>query len=90
MTGFLGGSAWAMARDIGRGHILPTDRMLARLSGAERRQLAFEIERELRSVRGEQPDLNATLELQRRNHVISRLQRAQFILRSVQSGRGRG
>jgi hypothetical protein len=70
---YLGGSAFAMARDICEGYVLLSLPILKRMSREEIKQLRFEVERLLTSIRGEQPpqdDINA---LQHRNRKISRL-----------------
>lgn len=84
MGNFPGGSAYAMARDIGEGFLLVTDRTYARLLATELQQLAFEIDRALREVRGQQPPLDDQAALQQRNRKIQRLNGALTILRSHQ------
>ena len=79
---FAGGSPWAMARDIGAGFVLVTDRTLNRMSRAEIDKLSFELERCLRGVRGTpSADLEAT-ELQRRSRKMLKLGSAQRVLRA--------
>jgi hypothetical protein len=87
MSGFIGGSAWAMARDIGKGNILLTARTIARLNRAEMDQLYFELERFLRQLRGEQPDLADTLAIRSRNQTLVRLRRAQSLVQAHRTGR---
>lgn len=71
-----------MARDIGEGFVLVTDRTLARMSRAEIDKLAFELERCLRDLRGSPTaDLEA-IELQRRNRKLLKLTGAQRVLRA--------
>ncbi len=79
---FPGGSAWAMVRDISEGYVLVTSRTFVRLRPDELDQLTFELERRLREVRGEQPPLDETAELQVRNRRISRLVGAQRMLQA--------
>jgi hypothetical protein len=79
---FLGGSAWAMTRDITEGFLLVTERTFTRLLPAELDQLAFEIDRHLREVRGDQPPLDDIPALQVRNRRIQRLNSALFVLRA--------
>lgn len=86
MGGFISGSAWSMARDIGKGNILLTVRTLARLNRAEVDQLYFELERHLRELRGEQPDLADTVALRTRNQTMMRLRRAQALVQAQRTG----
>ncbi len=86
---FPGGSAWAMVRDISEGYLLVTERTFVRLRAEEIEQLTFELDRRLREVRGEQPALDATAELQLRNRRISRLVGAQRILQVARTRRRR-
>ena len=82
MSRFSGGSPWAMARDIGEGFVLVTDRTLARLSRPEIEKLSFELERCLRELRAAPTaDLDST-ELQRRNRKLLKLTGAQRVLRA--------
>jgi len=62
-----------MARDISAGHVLVTERTLNGLKSHEVDRLKFELERILRSTRGNQPALDATQELQERQRKISRI-----------------
>jgi hypothetical protein len=73
---FLGGSAYAMARDMGEGYILLNSTMLRRLAGDELKQLRFEVERLLTSLRAEQPAADDSQAIQGRNRKISRLNSA--------------
>ena len=74
MGNFMGGSAFAMANQIGEGYIMVTERTFARLLPPELDKLSFELDRLLRDTRGQQPDLADTQALQQRNRKISRLQ----------------
>lgn len=88
--GFPGGSAWSMAKDLAEGVLLPTERTWARLMPAERDQVAFEIERALREVRGNQPPIDDLPAVQQRNRRIQRLNGALTMLRSYQMRRRPG
>lgn len=79
---FLGGSAYAMARDVGEGFILLNTNLLRRMSAEELRQLRFEVERLLTGIRGDQPSLNDMMAIQTRNRKISRLNSAVFMINS--------
>jgi len=87
MGNFMGGSAWAMARDITEGFIMVTERTFLRLQRPEIDQLAFEIDRHLREIRGEQAPLDDVAALQQRNRRISRLNNAMVMLRAYQQKR---
>jgi hypothetical protein len=82
MANYMGGSAWAMARDIMEGFILVTERTFARMLPTELDQLAFEMDRIMRDVRGDQPSLDDLPAIQQRNRKISRLNTALMILRA--------
>jgi hypothetical protein len=88
--GFPGGSAWAMAKDLAEGVMLPTERTWARLLAPELDQVAFEIERALRDIRGNQPAIDDMPAVQQRNRRIQRLNGALTMLRSFQMRRRPG
>ncbi len=73
---FLGGSAYGMAHDICDGYVLLSLPVLKRMTEPEMKQLLFEIDRLLTSIRGEQPAQDDTNALQHRNRKISRLSSA--------------
>ena len=85
--GFMGGSAWAMARDITEGFIMVTERTFLRMQRPEIDQLAFEMDRHLREIRGEQAPLDDVAALQQRNRRISRINNALMMLRAYQQKR---
>jgi len=80
MGSFPGGSAWAMARDVGDGYILVSERTFLRMTSPDLDKIAFEMERRLREVRGSQPDQADTQALQQRNRRLQRLAQARSIL----------
>jgi len=77
---YLGGSAYAMARDVGEGYVLLNANLLRRMSGEELRQLRFEVERLLTGIRGEQLSLENILAIQSKNRKISRLNSAVMMI----------
>lgn len=81
MPNFAGGSAYAMARDIGEGFHLVTERTLKGFNRSELDQLAFEIDRNLRELRAEPQAGESTQEIQSRNRKIQRLNGALAVLR---------
>ena len=87
MANFMGGSAWAMARDITEGFIMVTERTFMRMLPAELDQLAFEMDRYMRDIRGEQPALDDLAAIQQRNRKILRLNTALMMLRSYRQKR---
>ena len=89
MANYLGGSAWAMAKDIAEGFVLVTERTFVRFEQGELEKLAFELDRFLRDVRGEQPDVEDVAAVQNRNRRLSRLTGALTMLRSYQQRRFR-
>lgn len=85
MGTFMGGSAWAMAGQIGEGYILVSDRTWARLDRGDLEKLAFELDKLLRETRGNQPSLEDIQSIQQRNRKVSRLTGALSMLRSYQA-----
>lgn len=70
-----------MARDIGEGFHIVTERTLKGFSRPELDQLAFEIDRNLRELRAEPQAGDSTQEIQTRNRKIQRLNGALAVLR---------
>lgn len=89
MAGFPGGSAWATAKDVADGYMLVTERTFGRFEAGQLEKLAFELERALRDVRGDQPSLDDMEAIQVRNRKITRLNGALTMLRSYQQRRFR-
>ena len=77
-----GGSAFAFARDIGDGYQTVTERSFKALSKPEMDTLAFELDRALRDVRGEQAPLEDLVAIQARSRKIQRLNGALMMLRT--------
>ena len=73
-----------MARDIAGGYLLVTDRTFFRLQRRQVEQVVFQIQRRLRDIRGQQPDLADIDALRIRNQSIQRLNSA---LRVAESAR---
>lgn len=82
MPNFAGGSAYAMARDIGDGFQIVTERTFKGFSRGEIEQLSFEIDRTLRELRAESQAGESPQEIQARQRKIQRLNTAQVILRT--------
>jgi hypothetical protein len=77
-----GGSAFSFARDIGEGYQIVTERSFKGLTKSEMDSLAFEIDRALREIRGEQAPLEDLLAIQARSRRIQRLNGALMMLRT--------
>ena len=85
---FMGGSAYAMARDVSEGYVLLNATLLKRMTSDELRQLRFEIERLLSWHRSEQPPADEMLALQTRNRKITRLNSAVMMINNqIQANR---
>ena len=84
MGNFMGGSAWAMAQQIGDGFILVSERTFKRLDRGELEKLAFELDKLTREVRAAQPAIDDMPAVQHRNRKLSRLTGAISQLRSYQ------
>lgn len=80
MSSFLGGSAYAMASQISEGFVLVTERTFQRMAMGDVDKLAFEIDKRMREIRGEQPNLEDTQALQQRNRKLMRLNQATQML----------
>jgi hypothetical protein len=80
--GFPGGSAYAMARDVGEGYLLITERTFKTMSRSDLDQVVFEMDRYLRELRGDQPALDDLPAVQQRQRKMQRINSALTILRS--------
>ena len=87
MASFPGGSAWAMARDIGEGYHAVTERTFLRMSRADLDKLTFELNRLLQEVRGNQAPQDDVQALQQRNRKLQRLNSALTVLRAYRMKR---
>lgn len=73
MAGFMGGSAYGMAQQIREGYLLVTEKTFQRMTRPELEKLSFELDKQLREVRGNQPDQGDLDEIKNRNRRIQRL-----------------
>ncbi len=87
MSKFLGGSAFAMARDIGAGYHLVTERTFKGMHRSETDQLRQELDRHLRDARGTQAPLDDMDAVKVRNRKIQRLNTALMVLRTYRQTR---
>lgn len=84
MSRFIGGSAFAMARDVAEGFVQISDRSFRGMSAAEVQQLAQEFERHMRDLRGEPSAGDESAVLQARQRKLMRLRTALVVLRGAQ------
>jgi hypothetical protein len=87
MSMFLGGSAYAMVRDISEGYIIATELTFRKFQPGDFQQFGFEADKLLREIRGNVPptgDVDAT---QKRHRRMQRLQQAMTIANNVRSRR---
>ena len=85
MGAFLGGSAYAMVRDIADGYIIATELTFRKFESADFLTFGFEADKLLREIRGSVPatgDVDATQKRQRR---MQRLQQALTISNNVRA-----
>ncbi len=77
---FLGGSAFAMARDVSEGYILLNPVIMRKMTVAELQQLRFELDKVIRETRSFQPPQDDTMAQQQRNRKILRIQQAMLVI----------
>jgi hypothetical protein len=82
MSNFIGGSAFAMANQIADGYLLMNIHHIKKLTRADIHLLKAEMDKIMRDTRAEQPPLDQTDLLQKRNRRISRLNQAYMMLNS--------
>jgi hypothetical protein len=81
MGSFIGGSAYGMANQIAEGYVLMTSATLRKFQLAEVKALEMELEKLSREVRAENPPLDDTQALQKRNRKLGRLNQAGLLIR---------
>ena len=87
MSKFIGGSAFAMARDIGGGFVNVTERTFKAMTASDINKLVFEIDRLLRELRGAQLGTDDIEVVKARNRKIQRLNTAVMISRTYRQKR---
>jgi hypothetical protein len=80
MGNFLGGSAYAMSRDIAEGYVLLSAVLLKGFSASELMQLRQQLEKVQREIRADQPATDDIQAIQRRGRKISRISSALLVL----------
>jgi hypothetical protein len=83
MGNFIGGSAFAMSRDISEGLILVNANTLKKFTPEELRQLNFELDRVQKEVRADQPALDDTQAIQKRGRKLSRITQAMILINAT-------
>ena len=78
---FPGGSAYAMARDVGEGYLLVTERTFKTMSRSDLDQIVFEMDRYLRELRGDQPAIDDLPAVQQRQRKMQRVNSALSMIR---------
>ena len=80
MGTFLGGSAYAMSRDIAEGYVLLNATLLKGFTESELMQLRQQLEKVQREIRADQPATDDIQAIQKRGRKISRISSALLIL----------
>ncbi len=80
MGNFIGGSAYAMSRDIAEGFILVNANTFKKFTPAELKQLSFELDKVQKEARAEQPAGDDTQAIQKRGRKLSRITVAMNII----------
>jgi hypothetical protein len=83
MGNFMGGSAYAMARDIGEGLILVNANTFKKFEPAELKQLGFELDKLQKETRSDQPAAEDTQAIQKRGRKLGRITTALQIIHSA-------
>ena len=73
MGNFIGGSAYAMSRDIAEGLILINANTLKKFTSVELKQLSIELDKVQEEIRAEQPAGDDTQAIQKRGRKLSRI-----------------
>jgi hypothetical protein len=84
MSVFIGGSAYNMVRDIAEGYILATERTFRNFGKKELGDFLQEANRHLQEVRSEQPQLNDTMAIQKRQRRLQRLMQSLAMVGAAQ------
>jgi hypothetical protein len=80
MASFLGGSAYAMSKDIAEGYVLLSAVILKGFNAAELAQLRQQLEKVQREIRADQPPTDDVQAIQKRGRKISRISSALLVL----------
>ncbi|MGH9748694.1 MAG: hypothetical protein ACRD5D_00455 [Candidatus Polarisedimenticolia bacterium] len=89
MGNFIGGSAYAMSRDIAEGLILVNANTFKKYTVVELKQLGFELDRVQKDIRAEQPAGDDTQAIQKKGRKLSRITTALQIINAAMTSRAR-
>jgi len=73
MSKLIGGSAYGMVQQVADGYVLVTERTFKGLAPQDLQQILFEVEKHLRTLRGDQPAAEDVQAVQARHRKIQRL-----------------
>jgi hypothetical protein len=82
MSVFIGGSAFAMVRDIAEGYIIIAENTFKKFHPGELAAFQFEVEKQLRELRSEAVGASDLDAIQRKNRKLQRLQQSITIANS--------
>ena len=85
MSGFIGGSAYTMVRDIAEGYIIASELTFKKFQPGEFQQFSFEADRLLREVRATIVPTGEVEATQKRQRKMQRLQQAMTIANTVRA-----
>ncbi|HEV8336061.1 MAG TPA: hypothetical protein VGR67_06595 [Candidatus Polarisedimenticolia bacterium] len=80
MANFMGGSAYAMSKDIAEGYVLLNANLLKKFTPVELAQLRQQLEKVQKEIRSEQPAQDDVQAIQKRGRKISRVSSALLVL----------
>jgi hypothetical protein len=89
LPGFVGGSAWKMAQDIGNGYFTLNSTSLKQYRLEDMRQLIGELEKLQRGLRSEQTAVDEQETIKARNRQLMRLSQAMMLIRNFAQRRFR-
>lgn len=85
MSAFLGGSAYAMVRDIADGYIITSELTFKKFQAADFQAFGFEIDKLLREIRANVPPTGDVEATQKRQRRMQRLQQTLTIANNVRA-----
>ena len=85
MSGFIGGSAYTMVRDIAEGYIIASELTFKKFNAGEFQQFGFEADKLLREVRATVVPAGEVEATQKRHRKMQRLQQAMTIANNARA-----
>jgi len=82
MSKMIGGSAYGMVQQIAEGYVLVTERSFKGMAAHDLQQVLFELEKHLRTLRGEQPPADDVQAVQARHRKIQRLTSCRMLIQN--------